>query len=98
MQQETPNENEEQTRGCEASELGGLVMMPRHLTAENGAKAALMGEFIEWVDLPCPECADVGYEDDCHVCEGSEVVRQPVQVSWTTIKKIYDRAIEVLAT
>lgn len=26
MKQETPNTNEEQARGCEASELGGLVM------------------------------------------------------------------------
>ena len=37
------------------------VMMPRELTAENGAKAALMGEFLIKSPLRC----DCESDDDC---------------------------------
>ena len=36
------------------------VMMPRELTAENGAKALLIGEFEESIILPCPRCDGEG--------------------------------------
>lgn len=68
------------------------VMMPRELTAENGAKAALMGEFIVKLPIRC-EC--VG-DDDCDVCGGIGEYMQQVNVPWTTIKKIYAAAVKHL--
>lgn len=53
-------------------------MLPRELTAENGAKAALIGEFFEvfeYVDEEGDEC-------EAHV-----------QVSWSTIKAIWKAAV-----
>lgn len=76
-----------------------IVMMPRELTAENGAKKLLIGEFCEHVELPCPECFDLGETDeDCPTCEGSGTYMGHVDVSWTTIKEIYRKAVEHLAT
>lgn len=63
-----------------------MVLVPRALTAENGAKAALIGEFEEIVEMRCTEC-DEDY--DCEVCEGSGVMDRVVPVSWTTIKNIH---------
>lgn len=72
------------------------IMMPDRLTAENGAKALLMGEFHEELRIPCPYCngefADNG-QNDCEECDssGSHVIKVPV--SWTTIKEIYAVAV-----
>lgn len=52
--------------------------LPRELTAENGAKAALIGEFHE----------DFGYLDD----NGNERYIK-VAVTWTTIKAIWKAAV-----
>jgi len=30
------------------------VLMPKRLTAENGAKALLIGEFFEFIEIQCP--------------------------------------------
>ena len=57
------------------------VGMPAALTAENGAKAALSGEFHESIEVPDPE------DDDSTLIES-------VPVSWTTIKAIYAAAVE----
>ena len=54
--------------------------MPRALTAENGAKAAMIGEF--WVD----------YE---YTNEDGEEHTIKVMVPWTTIKEIYEMAVEM---
>ncbi|EHY8742349.1 molecular chaperone DnaJ, partial [Salmonella enterica subsp. enterica serovar Elisabethville] len=35
---------------------GGWVMVPKKLTAENGAKSLLSGEFLETTFISCPEC------------------------------------------
>lgn len=35
---------------------GDMVVMPSALTAENGAKALLMGEFFESVTVVCEDC------------------------------------------
>lgn len=56
------------------------IVMPRKLTAENGAKALLSGEFVETFEV---------FDEDI-----DEFVTQSVPVSWTTIKKIYDRIVE----
>ena len=42
----------------------GYVMVPMRLTAENGAKAALLGEFNLEYSLTCHECFGEGC-DDC---------------------------------
>ncbi|WUR15664.1 hypothetical protein E7V67_011345 [[Empedobacter] haloabium] len=75
------------------------VLMPARLTAENGAKGALSGEFNEEFDMDCQECAEVGEIcDDCEVCGGSGVESRKVPVTWDTIKKVYARAVSILAT
>jgi hypothetical protein len=72
--------------------------MPKTLTAENGAKSALSGEFAEKFDLTCQECADAGEVcDDCEVCGGSGLNSVDVPVEWSTIKDIYRKAVEVCA-
>ena len=77
------------------------VTMPRELTAENGAKAALAGEFFVERIIDCPDC-DVhsGIEDDeiCETCGDSGTVTQRLPVSWPTIKAIYRKAVETLGT
>lgn len=90
--------NAEQPRGRAASELTGLVMLPRSLTADNGAKALLLGEFAEHDMIECPECLEHGPDDDCEVCYGNHQVRIDVPVSWTTIKAIYAKIVEHYAT
>lgn len=72
------------------------VMMPRSLTAENGAKAAMMGEFTETVAVVCLYCAEYEPPETCKTCGGEGVVEQEVFVSWTTIKEIYAKAVELL--
>lgn len=69
------------------------VMMPRELTAENGAKAALIGEFS--VSFPMGCCCK-GMIDDCEVCGGSGEYMQKINVPWTKIKKIYAAAVKHL--
>ncbi|MCT6196619.1 hypothetical protein MTQ57_03420 [Escherichia coli] len=68
----------------------GWVMVPKRLTAENGAKGALSGEFSETTFISCPEC--FGY-DDCDTCDGSGRIEIKVPVTWTTIKSIWDKGI-----
>ena len=52
----------------------GFILVPRQLTAENGAKGALSGEFYE----------DYGIQDE----RGNECLAK-VAVNWTTIKEIH---------
>jgi len=77
-----------------AKELQALrkaSLMPSELTAENGAKAALMGEFTEEASMPCSECFG---DDECENCDGSGRILVEAPVSWTTIKSIYAKAVE----
>lgn len=60
----------------------GYVLVPRELTAENGAKSALIGEFSETFD----------YMDD----EGDECQAE-IPVSWITIKRIHRKMVELFA-
>lgn len=53
--------------------------MPMSLTAEDGAKLLLIGEFFETVYMNDPETG----EDYIH----------KVPVSWSTIKDIYDKIV-----
>ncbi|HAI5221740.1 TPA: molecular chaperone DnaJ [Escherichia coli] len=72
----------------------GLVIVPKKLTAENGAKGVLSGEFSETTFISCPECFG---DDDCDTCDGSGRIEIKVPVTWTTIKSIWDKGIAYFA-
>ena len=69
----------------------GWVIVPKKLTAENGAKGVLSGEFSETTFVSCPECFG---DDDCETCDGSGRIEIKVPVSWTTIKTIWAKGCE----
>lgn len=71
------------------------VLMPRRLTAENGAKGALSGEFSEDLESECPNCGG-DEEEICPECDGTGRVTQHVPITWDAIKRIYARAVELL--
>jgi hypothetical protein len=76
------------------------VMMPRALTAENGAKALLIGEFTEDVKEECVFCEN-GIDEDgelCKKCHGDGYTLNQVGISWTTIKAIYAKCVEHFGT
>lgn len=72
----------------------GYVLVPNRLTAENGAKGVLSGEFSETKFINCPECFG---EDECETCDGSGRLEITVPVTWTTIKAIWAKGVEHLA-
>ena len=72
--------------------MNAYVKLPNELTAENGAKALLMGEFYETVYNYCEECNGKG----CVYCNSSGEVEQKIYVSWATIKEIYNKIVENL--
>lgn len=69
----------------------GWVIVPKKLTAENGAKGVLSGEFSETTFISCPECFG---DDDCETCDSSGRIEIKVPVSWTTIKTIWAKGCE----
>ncbi|MEZ3141804.1 hypothetical protein ACBQ88_22360 [Citrobacter braakii] len=69
----------------------GYVLVPKKLTAENGAKGVLSGEFSETKFINCPECFG---DDDCETCDGSGRIEITVPVTWTTIKAIWAKGVE----
>ncbi|WP_227626508.1 DUF3850 domain-containing protein [Klebsiella oxytoca] len=72
----------------------GYVMVPMKLTAENGAKGVLSGEFSETKFVNCPECFG---DDECETCDGSGRIEITVPVTWTTIKEIWAKGVEHFA-
>ncbi|MGR7479711.1 hypothetical protein ACU60U_04320 [Klebsiella aerogenes] len=72
----------------------GYVMVPMRLTAENGAKWELSGEFSETKFVNCPECFG---DDECETCDGSGRIGITVPVTWTTIKEIWAKGVEHFA-
>ena len=68
------------------------IIMPPSLTAENGAKAALMGEFSVSLPVFHAECDGCG----CTDCGGSGEVTRRINVPWTVIKEIYAKSVELL--
>ena len=71
-----------------------MVLVPRTLTAENGAKGALIGEFTTPFVMQCLECTD-GFVDDevCDDCDGAGSFTVRVPVEWTTINDIHKAMI-----
>lgn len=74
-------------------------LMPLTLTAENGAKNALTGEFHTIEHIGCVVCGGDGIDgdDECDNCDGSGDVVVQAPVSWTTIKDIYKAAVKCCA-
>ncbi len=77
-----------------------LILMPKSLTAENGAKSLLIGEFSETVIMRCEECDGSGVtfydgcEEICEECTGAGDYSLKVPIEWTTIKDIYAKCAE----
>ncbi|WP_338570540.1 hypothetical protein VRB37_16615 [Erwinia billingiae] len=69
----------------------GWATLPAKISADNGAKAALSGEFLEVKFISCPECFG---DDDCDSCDGSGRVKVEIPVSWTTIKAIWEKGVQ----
>lgn len=68
------------------------ILMPKTLTAENGAKGLMSGEFFEISQQDCPEC----YGDGCSDCDDYGYFEIKTPIKWTTIKAIYKMAVENL--
>ncbi len=78
----------------------GRVLMPRALTAENGAKTALSGEFFVTNGVQCAACGNPDFSLDlgeCAGCQHSESEPNLLVVPWTTIKRIYTAAVDLLS-
>jgi hypothetical protein len=75
----------------------GYCVMPIALTAENGAKGLLSGEFFEQAEMTCPECVDDCEDENCYICDGKLNYLQKVTVDWTTIKAIYKKSVDGLS-
>ena len=82
------------------NDFENFVVMPEELTAENGAKALLIGEFHENVIIPCETCAGTGFMDDdcfdevCECCDGAGDYALKVTIGWGTIRDIYAKCVE----
>ena len=76
----------------------GYCLMPRSLTAENGAKALLIGEFKLKVTMDCPECCELEEPSEgCEICDGEGEYLQQHTIPWDQIKFIYSKAVAGLA-
>lgn len=73
------------------------VVMPKALTAENGAKAALIGEFTIKHQATCSACHFDVADADCEVCGGEVQYVEHVTVPWDTLKAIYAAAVQACA-
>jgi hypothetical protein len=72
----------------------GYCVMPDRLTAENGAKGVLLGEFQLCVTQDCPECAELEEPSEfCNICDGEGDYGQHHTISWDQIKYIYSKAV-----
>ena len=71
----------------------GYCVMPLKLTSENGAKGALSGEFYVTNRIVCLSCAGEGCED----CNDEGGWDAEIPVSWDTIKRIHEAAVEACA-
>lgn len=73
-------------------------IMPKRLTAENGAKALLLGEFKVTVTNECSECAELDEPNEyCEICDGEGEYAQSHTISWDQIKFIYSKAVQGLS-
>lgn len=68
----------------------GYCIMPLKLTAENGAKGALSGEFHISRTVTCHECGGEGCED----CNDQGSWEEEILIGWGIIKLIYQSAVD----
>ncbi|HAJ4116474.1 TPA: hypothetical protein HLU11_13155 [Escherichia coli] len=68
-------------------------VMPLRLTAENGAKGALSGEFHVTLQNTCQSCGGEGCED----CNEEGSWESEIPIGWDTIKRIHEAAVEACA-
>lgn len=68
----------------------GYCIMPLALTAANGAKGALSGEFKISRTVRCHECGGEGCDD----CADAGEFEEEITVPWDTIKDIYRAAVD----
>lgn len=71
----------------------GYCVMPLKLTAANGAKGALSGEFHVTNRIVCQSCGGEGCED-CNEDGGWDA---EIPIGWDTIKRIHEAAVEACA-
>lgn len=71
----------------------GYCAMPLKLTAENGAKGALSGEFHVSHRIVCQSCGGEGCED----CNDEGGWDGEIPIGWDTIKLIHQAAVEACA-
>ncbi|MFT8945973.1 MAG: hypothetical protein ABF876_05250 [Acetobacter aceti] len=71
------------------------MLMPGYKSFCNEFKGAMMGEFSEAQVVRCWECDGEQDKDSCEVCAGTGETTVKVPVSWTTIKEIYKRAVDL---
>ncbi|UQB79148.1 DUF3850 domain-containing protein [Pseudomonas shirazica] len=98
-------ERDAATTGLPIVTIGPLVsipdeycLMPKRLTAENGAKALLLGEFKVEVTQECPECRELDEPvEGCEICDGEGEYGQRHIIPWEKIKYIYSEAVKGLA-
>ncbi|WP_178081562.1 hypothetical protein [Pseudomonas sp. Choline-3u-10] len=77
----------------------GYIVMPCALSAENGAKAALTGEFRIGHETTCSGCYyDDEPDEECEVCGGEVTYTEHVTVPWDTIKEVYAAAVKRCAS
>lgn len=86
-------ENAESPRGNTPVIPDGYCIMPLKLTADNGAKGALCGEFHVQYRIVCQSCVGEGCED----CNHTGGWNAEIPVSWDTIKRIHESAVEACA-
>jgi hypothetical protein len=93
LQEKSPSTNTQPDKQPPPHQGGesDTVNMPRALTAENGAKAAMMGEFFVCLSFTCPDCNGEG----CEECKGVGGWAQQVPIAWSTIKTIYAKAVSL---
>jgi len=78
-----------------------MITMPERLTAENGAKGLLSGDFSITIQVHNPDYCGCGdKEGDCDFCDefpdASPTLPQEIPVPWTVIKAIYAKAADNL--
>lgn len=80
----------------------GMALVPQTVSAESGHKAGMIGDFSETVSIMCEACDGSGEDENaddmtCAECDGSGEYGLKVPVSWTTIKAIHRRIVEISA-
>ena len=79
--------------------MSDMVLMPKELTAENGAKALLIGEFHVERQVPNPDY-DSDLDDDGEGVDSDgepEEFTEQIPIPWDTIKQIYAMAVQHLS-